>query len=332
MHVSLPEYVPVDYAAMDISVGQKTSPYSKIVLVNAEGTRFESGTDDGITLTADMPWANQAMADSLLPKFSGRKYQSYTARDSFISPDASLGEMVKVAGVKSAILNMRTEFGKQMSSTVSAPGEEELDHEFEYVTKVDRDVQRQRSVFGGALAKVKEETDAKILENYNELIAALDKTDGALTDLRAGLANYVRYDLSNNEAFAGTKLFAQIGEKAKTEINAYVIQDGAGHAKSFLDLMADVIKLQGDTQILGNLTIESGRLKVAKSIFTDNAVWARTFHSSANEVYIGNYSVDITTSVAFASGGMTFAGNSYRPTEITSTTGEKTVLGQIRGA
>lgn len=316
---------------MDISIGQRTSAYSKVVLVNADGKEFSSGTDDGMTLTIDMPWASQEMADSLLPKFAGRWYQSYTAQDSFVSPDADLGEAVKIAGVKGSILSRRTEFGRQMSSTISAPGEEELDHEYEYITKVDREAQRQRSVFGNALAKVAKDANDNILENYNDLIAALNGDDGAPEDLKAGIANYVRYDLENNEGFAATKLFAQIGEKAKAEITAYVIKDKDGHAKSFLELMADVIKLQGDTEILGNLSIVDGKLKVDRSIWTSTLFASGITIDTSGVKYpirIDNGYIGANSTAYFEADGITLGATKYGREKITSTDGkEHTVLG-----
>ncbi|MDO4842109.1 MAG: hypothetical protein Q3982_05475 [Phoenicibacter congonensis] len=326
------EYVPINYAAMDISIGQRTSAYSKVVLVNADGKEFSSGTDDGMTLTIDMPWASQEMADSLLPKFAGRWYQSYTAQDSFVSPDADLGEAVKIAGVKGSILSRRTEFGRQMSSTISAPGEEELDHEYEYITKVDREAQRQRSVFGNALAKVAKDANDKILENYNDLVAALNGDDGAPEDLKAGIANYVRYDLENNEGFAATKLFAQIGEKAKAEITAYVIKDKDGHAKSFLELMADVIKLQGDVEILGNFTVEGGSIKLinGKGMWIPDStisVGGGSRLSPSTITYLTSV-YHYTTGLSVGGDGITMEQKVFKPSEITSTDGkEHTVLG-----
>lgn len=183
------------------------------------------------------------------------------------------------------------------------------------------------SAVGGAVRAANKRTDDKMLEDRNELIAALSGDDGAPEDLAAGLQNYVRYDLKNGESLASSQLSAAIGDKARAEIGVYAVSSG-GTTKTFAQILADVIKLQGDVEIVGNLSIESGRLKVAKSILTDNAVFARTFYANDSEVHIGNKTVNITTPVSFASGGMAFGGNSYRPTEITSTTDEQIVIGR----
>lgn len=411
MYDYVPDSVLVNYAAMDITVGQKTSAYSKVVLVNADGDEFSSGTDEGMTLRVDLPWATQSDADNLLAKFAGRRYQSYTARDSFVSPDADLGEMVRVAGVKSSILNKRTEFGRQISSTISAPGEEELDHEYEYVTRVDREAQRQRSYFGGAIGRMQKKLDESldevnddILENYNELVAALNGDDGAPEDLKAGIANYVRWDLKNSKGFAGTKLFSEIGNKAKSEIDvytyvdkdgnkhslvdviakvddtesglatkvgtadlnstlknyalaaslkdyltvnaaaemyvtdddvtatigAYVVQDTNGHKSTLAAILADVIKLQGDTEILGNLSIVNGRLNVSRSLQA-STVFASGLTIDASTKYpirVGSGYLGASTTAYFESDGITLGSTKYSPQEITSTDGQKhTALG-----
>ncbi len=321
------DFIPVDYAAMDISLGKKTTGYSKVVITDGDGKEYTSGADGGMTLTVDCPWASQAMADSLLTKFQGRRYQSYTAQDTFISPDADLGDKVRIGGTRSSILSKRTEYGRQISSTISAPGDEELDHEYEYVTKVDREAQRQRSILGGAIDQVKKDANDKILENYNDLIAALNCEDGAPEELKAGIANYVRYDLENNEAFAGTTLFAQIGDKAKAEIKAYAIDDGVHTPKSFLDLMADVIKLQGDTEILGNLSIKNGKLHVDKSIDTDGTVECSGLELSSNKITFINNDFYVQCEAAISGNGIRIGSTLYGNKEITSTTGTVTVLG-----
>lgn len=321
----------ISKGAVEISVGEKSSEYTKVVVIDKDGKEYSAGTDSGNTLTVNCPWATQDMANSLLPKFSGKKYQSYTARDAYISPDVELGGKVNVAGVSSAILKQNTEFGDLMPSTVSAPGEEELEHEFEYVTRVDREIQRQAKVFGRAIANAVQASKDGILEAHNELVAALTMADGAPEDLAAGISNYVRYDLKNNVGFAGTTLFAQIGDKAKAEINAYVIDDGKGHAKSFIDLLADVITLQGEVNLSGNLKMQDGH-----ALLNGVSLWI----TSPGIISVGGGSKDklstiayLTSSYAYASelkvgsNGFTVDNVKYGKKEITSTSGTVVVLG-----
>ena len=184
------------------------------------------------------------------------------------------------------------------------------------------------AAFGGVSREI-QKANNKILEDRAELIAALNGEDGAPEDLSSGISNYVRYDLENNEAFAGSTLFAQIGEKAKSEIRAYVALGSDGKYHSFADIVADVIKLQGDVKVVGNLTVEDGLLKVALGIRTNGDVYADKFRSSSVTLFLGtDNSITANTKVQFNPNSIVFGSNTYEPTPITSTDGTlHTVLG-----
>ena len=192
-----------------------------------------------------------------------------------------------------------------------------------------RKQERREAAAFGAVSREIAKTDGKILEARNELIAALTGADGAPEDLTAGISNYVRYDLKNNEAFSGSTLFAQIGEKAKSEIRVYTVIGSDGKAHSLADIVADVIQLQGDTEILGNLSIEDGRLKVSKGITSTGAVFASKFYSDDAEMtFPGGKHLTISSDFSVSSAGITFHKGTYAPKPITSTDGtEHTVLG-----
>lgn len=107
--------------------------------------------------------------------------------------------------------------------------------------------ERQSYAAFGSVAREIQKANEKILEDRSELIAALNGEDGAPEDLAAGLQNYVRYDLKNSEAYAESTLFAQIGEKAKAEINVYAVESG-GEAKTFAEILADQITLESEME------------------------------------------------------------------------------------
>ena len=117
------------------------------------------------------------------------------------------------------------------------------------------------AAFGGVSREI-QKTNNKILEDRAELIAALNGEDGAPEDLSSGISNYVRYDLENNEAFAGSTLFAQIGEKAKAEIRVYTVLGSDGKAHSLADIVADMIRLQGRIDLSGQVSVSNGQLTV----------------------------------------------------------------------
>lgn len=186
------------------------------------------------------------------------------------------------------------EWGGAARSTLSCTGNRERPT----LSKAER---QSYAAFGGVSRQI-QKTNEKILEDRKELVAALNNEDGAPEDLAAGFQSYVRYDLENSEAYAESTLFAQIGEKARAEIGAYAVIGEDGEPRTFAEILADVIKLQGRIDLSGNVSVSNGQLTVLGNLVASNS-----FQVGKDSFYI--------------------AGKKYSPTQITSTAGIVTVLG-----
>lgn len=176
-----------------------------------------------------------------------------------------------------------------------------------------RKQERREAAAFGAVSREIAKTDGKILEARNELIAALTGADGAPEDLVSGISNYVRYDLKNNEAFSGSTLFAQIGEKAKSEIRVYAVKSG-DTSKTLAQILADLITLQGKVKIDGTVRVENGQLTVDEDIYTKGDLDA-------------DGSVYAQGGLGCQKGPFRVGGRQFDPTPITSTSGTVLVLG-----
>lgn len=294
----------VGYSAKNIQIGSSGQKYTRVIVRNPyTQEEFIAGKPEGSTLVAECPWASQDLASSLLAKFSRTEYQSYVATDAIIPPTAELGDKITIAGVSSGIFSKDLKFGPLMTSTVSAPREEELDHEFEYVARIDRERIRQNRYYTGALEKVSKNADKKILEARKDIVAALKREDGAPEDLKAGFDSYVRWDLENNEGFASSKLFAQIGEKAKAEIGVYAVESD-GETKTLAQILADQISVMSkvnsttaglDTKVSNkDLTAKLKNYALASALgdyLTVNAAAEQYVTSDGVTSIIGNYIV-----------------------------------------
>lgn len=117
--------------------------YTRVVITVSEDVEYAAGVETGRTLSLECPWGTQAMADNILSSIRGFKYQPYTATDALLDPAAELGDGVTVNNVYGGIYTRETKFGPLCRATVSAPSEEELDHEYPYVSKQERKVTRQ---------------------------------------------------------------------------------------------------------------------------------------------------------------------------------------------
>lgn len=307
----------VGYSAKNIQIGSNIQKYTRVITRNPyTQEEFIAGTDEGATLVAECPWASQDLSSSLLAKFSRTAYQSYVATDAIIPPTAELGDRITIAGVSSGIFNKDLKFGPLMTSTVSAPREEELDHEFEYVARVDRERIRQNRYYTGALKKVSKDADEKILEARKDVVAAINREDGAPEDLKAGFDSYVRWDLENNEGFASSKLFAQIGEKARAEIGVYAVESD-GETKTLAQILADQISLMSKV----NSTTAGLDTKVS------NKDLSNTLKNYALKSALGEYlSVNAAAEMYVTSEGVTSIIGNYI---VTDKDGTKKSLAQI---
>lgn len=197
------------------------------------------------------------------------------------------------------------EWGGVARSTLSCTGNRERPT----LSKAER---QSYAAFGGVSRKI-QKTNEKILEDRQELIAALNNEDGAPEELAAGFQSYVRYDLANKDGYAESVLFAQIGDKARAEISVYAVKSGE-ESKTLAEILADLITLQGKVKIDGTVRVENGQLNVDEDIYTKGDVDA-------------DGSIYAQGGLGCQSGPFRVGGRQFDPTPITSTTGTVLVLG-----
>ena len=166
--------------------------FTKVVITVSEEVEYAAGTDTGRTLSLSCPWGTQAMAENVLKSIRGYQYQPYTATDAFLDPAAELGDGISANNVYGGIYTMETRFGGLLRATVSAPSDEEIDHEFPYVSKQERKVTRslrqltaelkiQAGLISAEVTDRKTETEqlfAQLSVQSGQIAAKVEKTGG----------------------------------------------------------------------------------------------------------------------------------------------------------
>lgn len=125
-----------------LDVSPEFSGYSKVVLEVTEDITYTAGNNTGRTLTLSCPWGTQKMANNILASIRGYAYQPYDATGAHLDPAAELGDGVTFNGLYSGIYAKTETFGSTITADVSAPQDEEIDHEFEYVSQTERTIKR----------------------------------------------------------------------------------------------------------------------------------------------------------------------------------------------
>lgn len=148
------------------------------------------------------------------------------------------------------------------------------------------------------------------------------RVDGAEASLEQKAEKSTVTDLSGKVSTIETaqaSLGARVdGAEASIDLNAQNID---GVASSVAAVKADVIKLQGDTKILGNLSVDDGGVKVSKSVTANGAVTGTSVYAN------GSGSQGIVSGRRVSCAEIAVNGKDYTPTEITSTSGTVLVLG-----
>jgi hypothetical protein len=82
------------------------------------------------------------MAENILAEIRGYQYQPLSADNALLNPAAEMGDGVTVNGVYSGMFVRATRFGRLMASDISAPTDEEIEHEFAVENASDRQYTR----------------------------------------------------------------------------------------------------------------------------------------------------------------------------------------------
>lgn len=119
-------------------------PYSKVIIhagLSQDGKTeiiYTAGDDTGRTLEVNNEWGTQAMANNILARIKGYQYQPLTAQGAHVDPSVELGDGITVNGIYSGIFVQATTFNKLMKSNVSAPVDEEIEHEYGFESQTNR--------------------------------------------------------------------------------------------------------------------------------------------------------------------------------------------------
>ena len=172
--------------ADDFRFGEQWQPITKVVLTSGDGEdqkTYTAGDDSGRTLEVTNPWGGQEMAQAILQNVAGYAHQPMSAENAVIDPAVELGDSITVAGMTGRMFSQELDFGEVRSSNIQAPGDREVDHEFQFKSKRERTVNRNMSMLGAGIAKAKEEANEKLYkfrQGLSTSIAFTDRPDGTL--------------------------------------------------------------------------------------------------------------------------------------------------------
>ncbi len=117
--------------------------YSKVIITVTDEIEYSAGSDTGRVLRITNPWGTPQMAQDILNDIMGFQYQPYTAENALIDPAVELGDGVTANNVYSGIYTQKIKFGPVLAATVAAPEDEEINHEYQYKSKPNKEITRE---------------------------------------------------------------------------------------------------------------------------------------------------------------------------------------------
>lgn len=266
--------------------------YTKVVITVSEDVEYSAGVDTGRTLTLENPWGTQAMADNILASIRGFKYQPYTATNAVLDPAAELGDGITANNVYGGIYTMSTRFGPHCRATVSAPAEEELDHEYPYVPKQERKVNRSLYHLSSELKVQAGLISAEVTERKSDV----ESINGKLSVQAGEIAAKVNRTGGSASSFG------------------WVLDDSSWTIKAN---STDILKAtKNGLEVYGKITATSGKIGgfdiLSNYLSYNNQTWGGT---NTTGIYLGpngfqlgkNFKVDSSGNLTASSG--TFSGN-----------------------
>ena len=136
------DVVNVGSRVASIDVSPQFQPYSKVIIHVDDEHAYVAGNDSGRVLEFDNPFGTQAMANNILAKLSGYRYQPYQADGALLDPAAEIGDAINTASSYGGLYTRSRKFGRLMRADISAPHDEEINHEYQFVSPQERKFQR----------------------------------------------------------------------------------------------------------------------------------------------------------------------------------------------
>lgn len=236
--------------AAGISVPPKFDAISKVVLLVDDENYYEAGNGTGRTLELTCPYGTQEMANNILASISGYQYQPVTATDALADPAVELGDSMTVGGAYSIVAQREIDFGLLLPMGLAAPGQEEIESEYPYVSQQQSDINRQIAQTRSEISKTSEEIGLRVdgLENqYAQLKVTIDGVtiegpggttliDGGKIDadeLHVNAANIDGTLSANQINMTGSITWNDLASDTQSEINS--AQSAASAAQSRAD-------------------------------------------------------------------------------------------------
>ena len=168
----------------NLDVSPQFDTYSKVIINIDDDTQVSAGDDSGRVLEIDNPLGTQALAQEMLTKLRGFRYQPYQADGALLDPAAEIGDAVDTPSAYGGIYTRNRTFGRLMRADISAPHDEEINHEYQFESPQERKYKREMGDVRASLIIQSNMIQAEVVARQNadnEMSSRITQTANAIT-------------------------------------------------------------------------------------------------------------------------------------------------------
>lgn len=269
------DYVFLGNRASNVDVSPTFDTYSKVIIHISDEQAIEVGNNTGRVLEIDNPFGTRQMAQDILNRLNGYQYQPYTADGALLNPASEIGDTISASTAYGMIFTRNRQFGRLMKADVSAPCDEEINHEYAFESPEER-----------KFTRVTGEMRASIIltnEKITSEVSRLDAQQGQLSSRITQMADSIEADVSQKlDSSSGT-----ISQSFAWRLTA------SGHSWYANGSSTPVMSITASgLTVRGNITATSGYIGNGSSGFTisstniHNGMTSRD-DTTHNGIYLG---------------------------------------------
>lgn len=294
---SLSEYakIPLGQEVESFDISPQFNGYSGIEITDENGNPVLVGENNGRIIP--IPGITKTQAENILAELQSTafRYQPHETQGALLNPAAELGDGVTINGTYSGIYKMSKRFSPLMEADISAPQDEELDHEYPFEPKQDRVYQR-------AIAENKAQISLTQKHIASEVTRA-SEAEGELNSLITQTAGSINAEVSKKVGATGGSSSTFGWNLNSTSWSLY--SNGSTVFKA----------TSSGVEVTGKITASSG--KIGGFTIGSSALYngMNNINSTANGVYVGTNGISVgggkfkvTSSGAVSAADMTLTG------------------------
>ena len=262
----------------------KSQPISGIELMIDDKNMYFAGNDDGYVMTIDCPYGTQEMANDLLAKAQGFEYQGFTAEQVILPPETELGDGVTVAGIYGMVARRSFKFTPGMTSSIEAPRELEVQHEYKYSSPQQRKTERQIAETRSLITKTAEEIKLEI-QGVDGRVSSLQLTLDGVTITGSDGVTRIKGGMIQANSVTATQIDATNLKVAAANITGTLTASQIQASSIYVGDLADGSSYATKTYVQNNAGLSASEVDDAIATYIDGtSITAETLRGRTVEL------------------------------------------------